>query len=85
MGGQRLLQLIAMPSGNASIPEVLRSITSEPFGQVDTPVSRYTLSSGHGMRVRILTCGGIIQSIEVPDRSAKSTMWCSDSRPWSAT
>jgi len=32
-------------------------------------VSRYTLTSGHGMRVRILTCGGIIQSIEVSDRT----------------
>jgi aldose 1-epimerase len=46
------------------------SISSEPFGQVDgTSVSRYTLSSGHGMRVRILTYGGIVQSIEVPDRN----------------
>ncbi|WP_231982475.1 aldose epimerase family protein [Mycobacterium sp. E787] len=33
------------------------------------PVSRYTLTSGGGMRVRILTYGGVIQSIEVPDRS----------------
>ena len=45
------------------------TITSEPFGEVGgDPVSRYTLTSGHGMRVRILTYGGIIQSIEVPDR-----------------
>ncbi|WP_245849247.1 aldose epimerase family protein [Mycobacterium palustre] len=48
------------------------SITSEPFGQAaGTPVSRYTLSSGHGMRVRILTYGGIVQSIEVPDRTGR--------------
>jgi hypothetical protein len=32
-------------------------------------VSRYTLTSGHGVRVRILTYGGIVQSIEVPDRT----------------
>ena len=57
-------------SGNGSIPTGPPSITSEPFGQVGgTPVSRYTLTSGHGMRVRILTYGGIIQSIEVPDRT----------------
>ena len=57
-------------SGNGSIPTRPPSITSEPFGQVGgTPVSRYTLTSGHGMRVRILTYGGIIQSIEVPDRT----------------
>jgi aldose 1-epimerase len=57
-------------SGNASAPEGPPSITSEPFGQAGgIPVSRYTLTSGHGMRVRILTYGGIIQSIEVPDRT----------------
>jgi aldose 1-epimerase len=32
-------------------------------------VSRYTLDNGHGMRVRILNYGGIIQTIEVPDRA----------------
>jgi aldose 1-epimerase len=60
----------AADSGNASISPGTPSITSEPFGQAaGTPVSRYTLSTGHGMRVRILTYGGIIQSIEVPDRT----------------
>jgi aldose 1-epimerase len=57
-------------SGSASTPAGPPSITSEPFGQVGgTPVSRYTLNSGQGMRVRILTYGGIVQSIEVPDRT----------------
>ncbi len=59
-------------SGNASMPAEPLSITSEPFGQVDgNPVTRYTLTSGRGMRVRILTYGGIIQSIEVPDCTGK--------------
>lgn len=45
------------------------SITDEAFGQVGgTPVTRYTLDNGRGMRVRILNYGGIIQSIDVPDR-----------------
>jgi aldose 1-epimerase len=57
-------------SDSASPPTGSPSITEEPFGQVGgTPVSRYTLTNGHGMRVRILTYGGIIQSIEVPDRT----------------
>ncbi|GAC1637012.1 MAG: galactose mutarotase [Mycobacterium sp.] len=56
-------------SSSASTPAGQPSITSEPFGQVgSTPVSRYTLNNGHGMRVRILTYGGIIQSIDAPDR-----------------
>ncbi|MUL48783.1 galactose mutarotase [Mycobacterium sp. CBMA293] len=58
------------PAEGSEMPAGAPSISSEPFGQVGgTPVSRYTLTSGHGMRVRILTYGGIIQSIEVPDRA----------------
>jgi aldose 1-epimerase len=45
------------------------TVTSEPWGSTaEGPVLRYTLTNGRGMRVRILTYGGIIQSIEVPDR-----------------
>ncbi|OBK43285.1 aldose epimerase family protein [Mycobacterium sp. 1081908.1] len=85
MRGRRLLRPIAIAgvaglaaccsttdSGGASPPGP-PSITSEPFGQVDgNPVNRYTLTTGRGMRVRILTYGGIIQSIEVPDRSGNA-------------
>ncbi|HEV2066617.1 MAG TPA: aldose epimerase family protein [Thermomicrobiales bacterium] len=44
--------------------------TSEPFGEVDgAPVERYTLRNGSGMDVSILTYGGIVQSLVVPDRN----------------
>ena len=83
MRGGRLVQLLAIGgvaglaacgnttrSSTAEMPSGPPSIGSEPFGQVDgTAVSRYTLVSGRGTRVRILTYGGIIQSVEVPDRS----------------
>lgn len=44
-------------------------ITSEAFGLTKdgTPVTRYWLSDGK-CRVAVLTYGGIIQTIEVPDR-----------------
>ncbi|MET9374751.1 aldose epimerase family protein [Streptomyces sp. NPDC002992] len=43
-------------------------ITSEPFGSVDgTDVTRWTLQRGT-VRVRVLTYGGIVQSVETPDR-----------------
>jgi aldose 1-epimerase len=34
-------------------------------------IDRYTLTNGHGVRVRILTYGGIIQTVEVPDRDGR--------------
>src|SRR5689334_166906 len=45
-------------------------IDREAFGSLPdgTPVDRFTLSNGHGLRIRVLTYGGIIQTIEVPDR-----------------
>jgi aldose 1-epimerase len=48
----------------------LRTISAEPFGELrGQPVQRYTLISGQA-RVRILTYGGIVQTIEIPDREA---------------
>lgn len=50
------------------------TITSRPFGTTDlgtpTPTRLYTLSNGH-MRVNITNFGGVIQSIDVPDRSGR--------------
>jgi aldose 1-epimerase len=48
------------------------SISSEPWGSTaEGTVERWTLTSGHGVRVRILTYGGILQSIELPDRRGR--------------
>jgi aldose 1-epimerase len=55
----------AAPSSARGAP----SVTKEPFGSTaEGSVDRYTLTNPSGMRVRILTYGGIIQTIEVPDR-----------------
>lgn len=45
---------------------------SELFGTLSdgTPVHRWTLERG-GTRVRILTYGGIVQSVEVPGRDRR--------------
>ena len=49
------------------------SITQAPFGGIpDGPaVTIYTLRNDKGMEARILTYGGIVQSLKVPDRNGK--------------
>jgi aldose 1-epimerase len=48
------------------------TIQVEPWGSTtEGQVQRYTLTNGRGMRVRILTYGGILQTIEVPDRHGR--------------
>jgi aldose 1-epimerase len=48
------------------------SVASEPWGRTaQGPVERWTLNNGRGLRVKILTYGGILQSVEVPDRHRK--------------
>ncbi|MFE0375752.1 aldose epimerase family protein [Streptomyces inhibens] len=49
-------------------------VSREPFGTLDdgTGVDRWTLEAGSGgLRVRVLTYGGIVQSIEAPDRDGQ--------------
>jgi aldose 1-epimerase len=49
------------------------SVTSQPWGEVGgEPVDLYTLANGRGMTVRITNYGGIVQSIDVPDRRGRT-------------
>jgi len=42
---------------------------TEPVGELDgAPVERWTLANDGGMTVAVLTYGGIVQTLEVPDR-----------------
>ena len=53
-----------------SIISTEHAITAEPFGTLPdgSPVERWTLTNRRGAQVRILSYGGIVQSLEVPDR-----------------
>jgi len=48
-----------------------KELTGEPFGQTldGTPVEIYTLHNASGMTARIMTYGGIVQSLKVPDKN----------------
>ena len=49
---------------------VTPTVTTEHFGQVgDTDVHRYVLVNPGGITVRVLDLGGVIQSIDAPDRT----------------
>jgi aldose 1-epimerase len=48
------------------------SVTKERWGSTDEgDVFRYALANANGMRVGILSYGGIVQSVEVPDRDGR--------------
>jgi len=58
-----------------TMPATMKAnITKDLFGTLDdgTKVWRYTLTNSH-IRVRIITYGGIVQTVEVPDRRGHVT------------
>jgi aldose 1-epimerase len=66
----------AAPSNGAASRASHRAptISKDGFGSTaEGPVDRYTLTNPSGVRVRIITFGGIVQSIEVPDRHGHNT------------
>jgi aldose 1-epimerase len=70
LGSALILAGLAAPAGAAE--QRRPTITKERWGAVGgQPVDLYTLTNSRRMRVRISNYGGIIQSIEVPDRRGR--------------
>jgi len=55
--------------------EMKMSVSSKPYGTMPdgTQVDEYTLTNSHGLKVKIITYGGIITAIETPDRNGQFT------------
>ncbi len=79
---KKILQLIAMTSaglglicltGCASVPPSAGTIGAARFGNTTdgTAVQIYTLCNRDGMEARIMTYGGIVESLKVPDRNGR--------------
>jgi aldose 1-epimerase len=68
LGAGLLAAGLASPAGAAVAP----STSVEPFGSTPdgTAVERWTLANGE-MTLRVLTYGGVIQTLEVPDASGE--------------
>jgi aldose 1-epimerase len=56
-----------------SSEEHMLTVQSEPFGQTEAgdEIIQFSLRNSHGMKVSVLNLGGIITSVEVPDRDGK--------------
>jgi aldose 1-epimerase len=68
-----VLGIIAAGVTSASAPAASPTITKSGFGQLagGTAIDRYTLTNSRGMSVSIITYGGTIQSLRVPDRRGR--------------
>jgi aldose 1-epimerase len=76
VGGLAMGQAAASPAHHQCSPSVSRQPfgkTIEPYTGKLTQVYRYTLSNCDGMQVKILTYGGIVQSIVIPGRNGQRT------------
>ena len=72
LGAGLLAGGLASPAGATEEEEVGPSTTVEPFGEAPdgTDVERWTLTNGD-TTMRVLTYGGVIQTLEVPDAAGE--------------
>ncbi len=77
MNFQRVMQSVAITAVCLVLfsltVEAKTKVTSQPFGKIPdgTPVEIYTLSDG-AYEARIMTYGGVVVSLKVPDRKGNS-------------
>jgi aldose 1-epimerase len=65
--------LILSACAPTSPPPAVASLVTQPFGITanGVPVTRYTMTSGHGVSVSFINYGGIVTDITTPDRTGR--------------
>ncbi len=65
--------LICVMLAALGVGAAMASLDKQDFGKTadGTPVDLYTLTNAHGMIVKVMTYGGIVTQIVVPDRNGK--------------
>ena len=82
---KKTLRLIALTSaglgiaclmGCASLSKSNGTVSKASFGTMPdgTPVEIYKLRNGNGMEARIITYGGIVESLKVPDKKLRDAL-----------
>jgi aldose 1-epimerase len=74
LGALAMSQASAAPAHSTCVPTVTRApfgTTIEPYTGKSTQVYRYTMTNCRGMQIRLLSYGGITQSITVPGRGGR--------------
>ena len=66
--------LLAAGLLSAADPALAATVTRAPYGvpPAGAPVEIFTLKNDHGMTVKVLSYGGVITEIDVPDRKGES-------------
>jgi aldose 1-epimerase len=70
-----MVVVMVLLSGGITRTAAKTNITKQPFGKTKdgTAVDIYTLTNSRGVEARIITYGGIVVSLKVPDRNGKLT------------
>src|ERR1700690_376261 len=73
LAGLGLASLVGCATMSSIQTSPLGTISPAPFGKTldGTPVEIYTLRNSKGMEARIMTYGGIVQSLKVPDKNGQ--------------
>ncbi|HVK11230.1 MAG TPA: aldose epimerase family protein [Gemmataceae bacterium] len=67
------LALLAFAAGAAADDKAKAGITKKPYGKLPdgTAVDEYTLTNHNGMTMKVITYGGIVTELHVPDKAGK--------------